>query len=146
MRVVYADGEIEIDFLARIIVKNTTERVLKPLELHDPLGDAVAGFVAAARAGASALVRPEEAHRALETALLIEETLVPAIAVQAQKHARLRRTARSFRGSGFRQTLDVVFSSAVGLTGLDHDKALNTRAWPTSRPTVSRSLLPSSIR
>ena len=92
MRVGYDDGEIEIDFLSRNIV-NTTGRTLRPLALHDPLAESVAAFVGAVRADASALVRPEEARRALETALLIEESLVPAAVVQAQKRHRLRRTA-----------------------------------------------------
>src|SRR6185312_3341414 len=70
MRVVYDDGDIEIDFLARKVT-NTTARVLQPLALQDPLAESVAGFVAAVR-GAATLVRPEEARRALETALLIE--------------------------------------------------------------------------
>jgi predicted dehydrogenase len=77
MRMVYADGTVEIDFLARTLT-NTTGRVLQPLDLNDPLGESVADFVAAVRGGASALVRPEEARRALETALMIEETAEPA--------------------------------------------------------------------
>ncbi|MFO1248185.1 MAG: hypothetical protein U1E93_08205 [Alphaproteobacteria bacterium] len=43
------------------------------LELGDPLGESVAGFVAAARAGTDALVTPEQAAQALESALWIEE-------------------------------------------------------------------------
>ena len=72
MRVVYSDGVIEIDFVTRN-VRNTTGRPLNPLELNDPLGESVEAFVNAVRAGAATLVRPEEARRALETALLIEE-------------------------------------------------------------------------
>lgn len=72
LRAVYADGVVEIDFLSRT-VKNTTPRPLGALELGDPLGEAVAGFVAAARAGMDALVTPEQAAQALETALWIEE-------------------------------------------------------------------------
>jgi predicted dehydrogenase len=72
MRLVYADGVIEIDFLTRS-VRNTTRRPLRPLALHDPLGESVAAFVTAIQAGGSALVRPEEARNALETALLIED-------------------------------------------------------------------------
>jgi predicted dehydrogenase len=72
MRLVYSDGEIEIDFLARRLV-NTTGRPLGMLDLDDPLGEAVASFVSAVKKGADALVRPEEARRALETALLIED-------------------------------------------------------------------------
>src|SRR5262245_45022740 len=72
MRLVYSDGTIEIDFLARTL-RNSTTRRIRPLALHDPLGESVAAFVAAVQAGRSALVRPEEARHALETALLIED-------------------------------------------------------------------------
>lgn len=72
MRAVYADGVVEIDFLTRTIV-NTTPRPLEALEIGDPLGESVAGFVAAARKGCDALVTPEQAARALTTALRIEE-------------------------------------------------------------------------
>ncbi len=92
MRVVYPDGEIEIDFLTREVT-NTTARPLQPLELHDPLGESVAAFVTAVRGGASTLVRPEEARRALETALLIEDALVPASQIPAKQRIALRRTA-----------------------------------------------------
>jgi predicted dehydrogenase len=92
MRVVYADGAIEIDFLARSVA-NTTGRTLRPLELHDPLGEAVADFIAAIGAGASALVRPEEARRALETALLIEEAAEPAREMFVSNRQALRATA-----------------------------------------------------
>lgn len=76
MRVVYADGAIEVDFVTRKVT-NTTSRPLKSLDLDDPLGASVAAFVTAARLGAVALVRPEEARRALETALLIDEAAAP---------------------------------------------------------------------
>ncbi|HEV2561650.1 MAG TPA: Gfo/Idh/MocA family oxidoreductase [Rhizomicrobium sp.] len=76
MRAVYADGTIEIDFLSRQ-VKNTTARPLNDLELDDPLGESITAFVKAARMGSGALVRPEEARRALETALLIDEASAP---------------------------------------------------------------------
>lgn len=72
MRLTYDDGAIEIDFLARS-VRNSTSRRIRPLALHDPLGESVAAFVGAIQAGGSALVRPEEARHALETALLIED-------------------------------------------------------------------------
>ena len=72
MRAVYADGVIEIDFITRQ-VRNTTGRPLNQLQLDDPLGESIAAFVEAARQGAASLVRPEEARRALETALLIDE-------------------------------------------------------------------------
>ena len=92
MRVVYADGTVEIDFLART-VSNTTGRELRPLELHDPLGESVAAFAAAVRGRAVALVRPEEARRALETALLIEETVEPAREIFASGRLALRAIA-----------------------------------------------------
>ena len=76
MLVVYRDGMIEIDFLGRT-VKNTTGHKLRPLELHDPLAESVGAFVAAVAGRAETLVRPEEARRALETALLIEDAAVP---------------------------------------------------------------------
>jgi predicted dehydrogenase len=71
-RAVYADGVVEIDFLTRAIV-NTTPRPLAELEMGDPLGDAVAGFVAAVRDGNAPMVLAEQAAQALSTALLIEE-------------------------------------------------------------------------
>jgi predicted dehydrogenase len=76
MRAVYADGVIEIDFVTRQ-VRNTTGRPLSQLQLDDPLGESIASFVSAARLGASSLVRPEEARRALETALLIDRAAQP---------------------------------------------------------------------
>jgi len=92
MRVVYPDGEIVIDFLARTVT-NTTGRKLQSLELRDPLWESVSAFVTAARKGASTLVRPEEACRALETALLIEDALVPFGEIHAKDALPLRRTA-----------------------------------------------------
>ncbi len=72
LRAVYADGIVEIDFLSRT-VRNTTGHALGALELGDPLGESVSGFVAAAQAGVDALVTPEQAAQALETALWVEE-------------------------------------------------------------------------
>ncbi|HEY4266033.1 MAG TPA: Gfo/Idh/MocA family oxidoreductase [Micropepsaceae bacterium] len=92
MRMVYPDGEIEIDFLTREVT-NTTSRKLQNMEVRDPLWESVAAFATAARAGASTLVRPEEACRALETALLIEEALVPSGEILKPKSSPLRRTA-----------------------------------------------------
>jgi hypothetical protein len=63
---------VEIDFLTRTVT-NTTPRPLGALEMGDPLGESVAGFVAAAKAGTDALVTPEQAAQALDTALWIEE-------------------------------------------------------------------------
>ena len=82
LRAVYSDGVIEIDFIART-VSNTTQRALNTLELVDPLGESVSSFVRAARLTAAALVRPEEARRALETALLIDEAAAPLAARRA---------------------------------------------------------------
>jgi predicted dehydrogenase len=76
MRAVYSDGVIEIDFIARS-VRNTTRRHLNPLMVQDPLGESVAAFVNAARGEGQAFVRPEEARRALATALEIEKATVP---------------------------------------------------------------------
>ncbi len=77
LRAVYADGVVEIDFLSRT-VRNSTPRPLLgisagALEMGDPLGEAIGGFVAAAKAGTDALVTPEQAAQALETALWIED-------------------------------------------------------------------------
>ena len=91
LRIGYRDGSrIEVDFLTRQFV-NTTATALNLVESSDPLGESIAAFVLAVRAGAPVMVRPEEALRALETALLIEESIVPA-AVNAKRPA-LRRTA-----------------------------------------------------
>ncbi|MGH6873235.1 MAG: Gfo/Idh/MocA family protein [Rhizomicrobium sp.] len=76
LRAVYADGVIEIDFITRQ-VRNTTKRPLAGLDMGDPLGESVAAFVNAARRNAPTLVRPEEARRALETALLIDDAAAP---------------------------------------------------------------------
>jgi predicted dehydrogenase len=84
MRAVYPDGVIEIDFMTREI-SNSTGRTLNPLVLDDPLGESVTAFVDAVRLGADTLVRPEEARRALETALLIDDACFPAGQVGAPK-------------------------------------------------------------
>jgi predicted dehydrogenase len=86
LRAVYADGVVEIDFLSRTVI-NTTPRPLGALELGDPLGESVAGFVTAARSGVDALVTPEQAAQALQTALWIEDAsgvAVPMPATQAR--------------------------------------------------------------
>jgi predicted dehydrogenase len=83
MRAVYADGVVEIDFLTRTVT-NTTPRPLGALEMGDPLGESVAGFVRAVRTGTPALVTAPQAARALETALLIEEAAGVGIAPAAQ--------------------------------------------------------------
>ncbi len=92
LRAVYADGVVEIDFLSRT-VHNTTPRPLGALELGDPLGESVSGFIAAVQAGVDALVTPEQAAQALETALWIEEAsgvAVPQRAAQARVAAGRR--------------------------------------------------------
>jgi predicted dehydrogenase len=86
LRAVYADGVVEIDFLART-VSNTTPRPLGQLELGDPLGEAVAGFIEAARCGTDALVTPEQAAQALQTALWIEQASGVAVPVRAARVA-----------------------------------------------------------
>jgi predicted dehydrogenase len=75
MRLIYPGGVVEFDFLTRT-VRNTTNRLLRPLELADPLGEAIGSFVAAVAGGCIPPVRPEEARRALATALDIEEAAV----------------------------------------------------------------------
>lgn len=77
MRAIYDDGMIEIDFVTHEM-RNTTLRSLQPLVVDDPLGESVTSFVNAVRHGAQSLVRPEEARRALETALLIDDVCRPA--------------------------------------------------------------------
>ena len=86
LRAVYKDGVVEIDFLTRE-VKNSTPRTLNPLEIGDPLGEAVANFVAAARDGGVPVVLAEQARQALETAVLIDEAVEAAIPLRARKPA-----------------------------------------------------------
>ncbi len=73
MRVAYDDGVIEVDFIARK-VRNSTTKGLKPLAFEDPLGTSVRTFVDAVRGAGPILVTPGQARRALETALVIEES------------------------------------------------------------------------
>jgi predicted dehydrogenase len=79
LHAVYPDGEVKIDFLTRS-VQNSTPRALRPLlvdgqALHPDLADSVAGgakrFIAAIRGEGPALVSPQEARQALQTALMI---------------------------------------------------------------------------
>jgi len=88
MRAVYADGVVEIDFLTRKL-RNTTGRRLNALELGDPLGESVAAFVRAAQNGSEALVRPQEARRALQTALMIDEAAETAGGITGRTHYAL---------------------------------------------------------
>lgn len=78
MRVVYPSGELSIDFLERQF-ENTSSIALNPdfadtPEGRDPLGANVSAFLAAARGEAARpLVTGEEAARALDLALRVEE-------------------------------------------------------------------------
>jgi predicted dehydrogenase len=91
LHIVYGDGsEVAVDFLTREFV-NTTHSALDLIDSSDPLRDSIAAFVSSVRAGEPVMVQPEEALRALETALLIEEALVPAELARIRE--ALRRTA-----------------------------------------------------
>lgn len=80
MRLVYPSGEVEIDFMARTF-RNTTPFALNADIADtpagkDPLGVSVAGFLAAVRREAPRpIVTAEEAIRALDLALAIEQAL-----------------------------------------------------------------------
>lgn len=81
MRVVYPSGEVEIDFLTRAF-RNTTPFALDPGFAdtpagRDPLGASVEAFIDAVRGRAPRpLVDADEAIRALELALRVEEAAV----------------------------------------------------------------------
>jgi hypothetical protein len=75
MRLVYADGTVEMDFMTRRI-RNGTHRPLRPLHFDDPLGESISSFLGAVRGGRAALVRPQEARDALETALMVEQAVL----------------------------------------------------------------------
>jgi predicted dehydrogenase len=80
MRVVYPSGEVEIDFVARTF-RNSTPFALNAGFADtpagtDPLGTSVEGFLKAARGKAPRpVVTAEEAIRALDLALAIEQAL-----------------------------------------------------------------------
>ncbi len=84
MRLQYAAGSINIDFLARRIV-NETPYPLRDLfgsdEARDPLAFALDCFIRAIEEGAPPLVSAEDARRALETALAIQATLANEMAL-----------------------------------------------------------------
>jgi predicted dehydrogenase len=92
MRAVYADGVVEIDFLTRQVT-NTTPRPLHPLEMNDPLGESVSGFVHAVRTHTDPLVRPREARKALATALMIDEAAERSVPVRKSALADLVASA-----------------------------------------------------
>jgi hypothetical protein len=67
---------------------------LAELEMGDPLGDAVASFVAAVRGEIAPMVLPEQAAQAVETALLIEEAADATLpAVARARYGRMAATA-----------------------------------------------------
>lgn len=81
-RAVYADGDVSIDFLTRVVA-NTTPRVPRPLvepgrdqhpDLVDSVGGGVRRFVAAVLGRGAPLVSPAEARAALDAALKILTT------------------------------------------------------------------------
>jgi predicted dehydrogenase len=80
MRLVFPSGEVKIDFLARSFTDSTpfglNARFAETAQGRDPLGASVAEFVAAVRGKAERpLVTAEEAARALEVALEIDQAL-----------------------------------------------------------------------
>ena len=72
MKIVYSCGKIEIDFVKRTVI-NTTPYVIKELNGGDPLGESVANFVMSVKGLLPSMVTAEQAKRALNTALMIEE-------------------------------------------------------------------------
>ncbi|MDB5454994.1 MAG: oxidoreductase [Caulobacter sp.] len=78
MKVVYATGEVEIDFLARTFRNTTPHPLIEDFTAtpagQDPLGASVAGFLAAVEGRAPRpVVTGEEAARALDLALAVEQ-------------------------------------------------------------------------
>lgn len=92
MRVVYADGVVEIDFLTRTVT-NTTPRPLAALDMNDPLGESVAGFVHAVRAHTLPLVKAREARTALATALMIDDAVERSTPLKPREAAELLAAA-----------------------------------------------------
>jgi predicted dehydrogenase len=83
LRVTYPDGEIEIDFLGRVL-RNTTKAPLPAsfeqmnghaYVLTDPLGYGIQSFLESIRDGLPPRISGTEARRALQTALRITERL-----------------------------------------------------------------------
>ena len=72
MKIVYSCGKIEIDFVKRTVI-NTTPYGIKELNGGDPLGESVANFVMSVKGLLPSMVTAEQARRALNTALMIEE-------------------------------------------------------------------------
>lgn len=88
-RIVEADGEIEIDFLARTCTHSRLGNIEPRLSgingqmngrrvlINDNLAQELAAFLDAVRDGGEPMVTGEDGRRALETALLIEANLNP---------------------------------------------------------------------
>jgi predicted dehydrogenase len=80
MKIIYPSGEVEVDFVARIL-RNTTPFKLNAdyadtPEGQDPLGASVEGFLKAVRGEiARPVVTADEALRALDLALAVEQAL-----------------------------------------------------------------------
>ena len=72
MKLIYNSGKIEIDFITRKVI-NTTPHVIKELNDSDPLGQSVDNFVMSVKGSSPSFVTAEQARRALNTALMIEE-------------------------------------------------------------------------
>ena len=72
MKIIYSSGKIEIDFFKRTVI-NTTPYGIKELNGGDPLGESVANFVMSVKGLLPSMVTAEQAKRALNTALMIEE-------------------------------------------------------------------------
>ena len=72
MKIIYSSGKIEIDFVKRTVI-NTTPYGIKELNGGDPLGESVANFVMSVKGLLPSMVTAEQARRALNTALMIEE-------------------------------------------------------------------------
>ena len=72
MKIIYSSGKIEIDFVKRTVI-NTTPYGIKELNGGDPLGESVANFVMSVKGLLPSMVTAEQAKRALNTALMIEE-------------------------------------------------------------------------
>jgi predicted dehydrogenase len=72
MKIIYSSGKIEIDFVKRTVI-NTTPYDIKELNGGDPLGESVANFVMSVKGLLPSMVTAEQARRALNTALMIEE-------------------------------------------------------------------------
>jgi predicted dehydrogenase len=90
-RIVHAEGEIEIDFLARTCTHSSLGAIEPRMPerkgglngrhvlINDNLGQELAAFLDSVIEGGSPMVTGEDGRRALETALLIEANLNPVL-------------------------------------------------------------------